>query len=137
MVIALFQPSSRQSGGEWWKRMVEASVRIVAAEDLRAEVLDVLHRLKGPTEVHTGCRMCRILQDADNASVLTYLVRWDSVEDLRKHLQSDQFRMLLPYIDLSVEVPEIDVCEIEQVGGIEFLLTLLTTHHQLKSEFNE
>jgi len=112
--------------------MVEASVRIVAAEELRSEVLDVLHRLKGPTEVHAGCRRCRILQDADNASALTYLVRWDSVEDLRRHLQSDQFRMLLPYIDLSIEVPEIDVCEVEQVGGIDFLVTLLTAHRQLK-----
>ena len=58
--------------------MIQASFRIVAPEDKRREILDVLLCLKGPTEVATGCRACRILQDVEDDHVLTYLVQWDT-----------------------------------------------------------
>ena len=105
--------------------MMEASVRGVAPNDRRSEVLDVLHSLKGPTEVTIGCRACRIMQDADNLAVLTYQVRWDTREELDDHFRSERFRRLLPYIDMSVEAPEVEVILVERIGGIEFLVSAL------------
>lgn len=106
--------------------MIQASFRIVAPEEKRQEVLDVLLGLKGPTEVSRGCRACQILQDVGDDRALTYLVQWDTDEQVEEHLRSERFRRLLPYIELSVYPPEIHFSRIEQVRGIEFLVAALT-----------
>jgi quinol monooxygenase YgiN len=105
--------------------MIQASLRIVAPPAKRAEVLEVLRTLKGPTEVSKGCHVCRVLQDAENDDVLTYLVRWDTQQDLEEHLASERFRRLLPYIEMSVEPPEFEISDFEPRGGIEFLVAAL------------
>ncbi len=51
---------------------------------------------------------CRILQDVEDANILTYLVTWETQEDLEEHLRSDRFRRLLPYIEMSREPPEVE-----------------------------
>lgn len=65
------------------------------------------------------------MQDADDASAITYLVQWDTEQELKEHFQSERFRRLLPYIEMSVEAPEVDVSTVERVGGIEFLVAAL------------
>ena len=105
--------------------MIQASFRVVAPAEKRKEVLYVLMCLKGPTEVARGCQGCRILQDADNENVLTYLGRWDTLEDVEEHLRSERFRRLLPYIELSVEAPEVEFATIQKVHGIELLVAAL------------
>ncbi len=106
--------------------MIQASFRIVAPPRKREEILEVLLCLKGPTEVTRGCRSCRILQDADDANVLTYLVQWDNEEEVESHLRSERFRRLLPYIEMSVEPPQVDFSTIDQVRGIEFMVEVLS-----------
>lgn len=107
--------------------MIEASFRIVAPEGKRGEIIEILQCLKGPTEVARGCRACRILQDADDDQVLTYQVQWDMQGELEEHLRSERFRRLLPYIEMSVEPPEVTFSTIDQVHGIEFLVAVLTS----------
>ena len=107
--------------------MIQASFRIVAPEDKREEILDVLLCLKGPAEVSRGCRTCQILQDVEDDRVLIYLVRWDTQEEVEEHLRTERFRRLLPYIEMSVEPPEVDFSTIDQVRGIEFLIAVLSS----------
>jgi len=105
--------------------VIEAKLRIVTPTAKREEVLDVMRSLKGPTEMAIGCHGCRILQDTDDDDVLTYLVRWDTQDELVEHIRSDRFRRLLPYIEMSVIPPEVEVNTIDQVRGIEFLVAVL------------
>lgn len=116
----------RESGGVRLDNpMIQASLRIVAPPAKRLEVLEVLQSLQGPTEVSAGCRVCRVLQDADNDDALTYVVRWDTRQDLDEHLSSQRFRNLLPYIEMSVEPPELEISVVDPLGGIEFLVAAL------------
>ena len=105
--------------------MIQASLRIVAPADKREEVLDVLRCLKGPTEVSKGCHVCRVLQDAEDKGVITYLGQWDTQDEVEEYFRSERFRRLLPYIEMSVEPPEVEVSAIDRVGGIEFLVASL------------
>jgi quinol monooxygenase YgiN len=106
--------------------MIQASFRIVSPDNKRDEVLQVLLCLKGPTEVARGCRACRILQDVEDDHVLTYLVQWDTQDEIEEHLRSERFRRLLPYIEMSVEPPQVEFSTIDQVRGIEFLVAVLS-----------
>jgi heme-degrading monooxygenase HmoA len=57
------------------RSMIQATFSIVSPEGKREEILDVLLRLKGPTEVARGYRAFRILQDAEDDHLIAYLVR--------------------------------------------------------------
>lgn len=105
--------------------MMQTYVRIVAPVEKIQEVLDVLRCLKGPTEVSKGCRACRVLQDADDKGVLTYLAQWDTQDEAEEHFRSERFRRLLPYIEMSVEPPEVEVSAMDRIGGIEFLVAAI------------
>ncbi len=107
--------------------MIQASFRIVAPEGKREEILDVLLCLKGPTEVARGCRACRILQDVEDDHLLTYLVQWDTRKEIEDHLRSERFRRLVPYIEMSLEPPEVDFSTIDKIEGIEFLIDVLSS----------
>jgi quinol monooxygenase YgiN len=107
--------------------MIQASIRIVAPENKRDEIFDVLLCLKGPTEVARGCSACRILQDAEDDHALTYLVQWDTQDEIEEHLRSERFRRLLPYIEMSLEPPHVEFSTIDKTQGIEFLIDVLSS----------
>lgn len=83
--------------------------------------------MKGPTEALAECRACRVVQYAEDKNAFTYIVTWEPQEDLEEHLCSDRFRRLLPYIEMSLEPPEVDFSTIDQVRGIEFMVQMLGT----------
>ena len=59
---------------------------------------------------------------AEDPGVLMYLVQWDTQDEVEEHFRSERFRRLLPYIEMSVEPPEVEVSAIDRVGGMEFLV---------------
>lgn len=107
--------------------MIQATIRLVAPEGKRQEVLDVLLCLKGPIEALAECQGCWICQDVANDHALTYLAQWDTQDDLEMHLRSERFRRLLPYIEMSVEPPAVSFGNIEHIRGIEFLVEVLSS----------
>ena len=42
------------------------------------------------------------------------------------HLRSERFRRLLPYIEMSIEPPQVSFGSVEHIRGIEFLVAVLT-----------
>ena len=105
--------------------MIQACLRIVPPADKWLELRDVMWALKGPTEVASGCRVCRVLQEDEADGGLTYFVQWESPGQLEEHVRSARFRKLLPYIEMSVQPPEFDMWSIDRIGGMESLLSAL------------
>jgi quinol monooxygenase YgiN len=101
--------------------VIQATIHFVAPDAIRGEALEVLRCLKEPTQVQKGCHGCRILQDVDDSNALTCVERWESLEDLEDYIQSERFRRLLPYIEMSVVPPEVEVDLLQRIHGIEFL----------------
>ncbi|MEO8496047.1 MAG: antibiotic biosynthesis monooxygenase family protein, partial [Planctomycetota bacterium] len=76
--------------------MIQAVLRVVAPPGKRDEIIEVFRRLRGPTEVAKGCRLCRAFRDADDDEAITYWVQWDSRDELEQHFRSERFCQLLP-----------------------------------------
>lgn len=107
--------------------MIQATVRIVAPDERRPEAIAVLRGLKEPTEASKGCLGCRILQDVDDKDALMCVEYWETLEDLEQHLRSERFRRLLPYIEMSLEPPEVEFDLVHKIHGIEFLIDTLVS----------
>jgi len=114
--------------------MIQALVRLVMPANKRQEAIDLIRCLCGPTMVIRGCQTCRIFQDVDYPEVITDLVQWETEQQLEEHLRSERFRRLLPYIELSIEPPEITFSTIDQVRGVEFLVATLDPIVQQKGK---
>ena len=110
--------------------MIQACFRLVAPEGKRQEFRNVLLHVKGPTEALPECRACWICQDIEDDHMFTFLVQWDTQEDLEAHLRSERFRRLLPYIEMSARPPEASFGSIEHLRGIEFLIGVLNSDTQ-------
>jgi len=105
--------------------MIEAFLRVVAPAGKGDEMLEVFRGLKGPTDVTKGCRGCRISRDVEDGAVITYWSQWDSREEIEEYFRSERFRRLLPYIEMSAEPPEVTVCNVVPIGGIEILVAAI------------
>jgi len=105
--------------------MIQALLRIVIPAEKREETLGVLQCLQEPTDVSPGCRGSWILENPVSAGVFTYLVRWESQGQLDEHLRSERFLRLLPYIEMSVEVPEFEVSSINILGELGYLVAVV------------
>lgn len=114
--------------------MVTATFRIVVHPERKDEVLKTLRPLIGPTEVQRGCISCRIQQDVDNANILTVVERWDSQEDLNRHIASDDFRRILAVLDLSIKPPEIRFDGVSHTAGIELIEAVRSAKAMIKTE---
>lgn len=103
--------------------MIQAAVTVVAPPNMREELLEVLSRLIGPTEAAPGCQLCRVLSNVQQQDEITYYVRWNTELELAEHFRSERFRRVLPYIELSMEPPEVEISQLETIGGMEFLVS--------------
>lgn len=110
--------------------MIQAVLRVVAPPGKRDEILQVFCSLSGPTEVTKGCSFCRVLRDANDDDAITYWAQWETCDDLEGHFRSERFQKLLPYIEMSLEPPEVNVSNMDRIGGIEFVVSAIGTPHQ-------
>ncbi|EMI16211.1 hypothetical protein RMSM_06879 [Rhodopirellula maiorica SM1] len=71
-----------------------------------------------------------MLRDLSEDDAITYWMQWETREDLEVHLRSERFQKLLPYIEMSLEPPEVEVSNVDRIGGIEFVVSAIRTPHQ-------
>jgi quinol monooxygenase YgiN len=110
--------------------MIQAVFRLVSPQEKRGEFRDLLLHVKGPAEGMPECRACWVCQDVEDDRVFIYFMQWDTQEDLESQLQSERFRRLLPYIEMSVEPPAVAFGSVEHLRGIEYLVEVLSAATQ-------
>jgi hypothetical protein len=54
-------------------------------------------------------------------------MQWDTQDEIEEHLRSERFRRLLPYIEMSLEPPQVEFSTIDKIQGIEFLIGVLSS----------
>jgi quinol monooxygenase YgiN len=104
--------------------MILSTVRLAISVQDKPEVLRTLRVLMGHATARAGCLGLRLSQDLANREALTITDRWLTREDLDAHVRSDEYRLLLAVIDLSVTPPDISFDDLDHIGGLELVQAL-------------
>jgi len=74
-----------------------------------------------------GCLHCDIYEEYGHGQKILYLEKWQTKEDMYKHIGSNLYLRVLNAIELSTEPPEIFFHEGPETMGIELIKTIRTT----------
>jgi quinol monooxygenase YgiN len=101
--------------------MVLATVSIVPTPSRRAEVLEILQCLQGPTRAQPGCTGYDIYQAEGPDPAVVLVERWESEAALESHLRSNACRSILSAVEMSGSPPEIRFDHVVGTEGIELI----------------
>src|SRR5256885_1571901 len=99
--------------------MVVFTLQLVASPKQRAEILQTLRSLVGPTSAERGCLVCYVQQDASDPNLLTFSEEWDHQSDLDRHMSTSEYRRLLAVMDMASSVPKVTFFTVSDVAGLE------------------
>jgi len=77
--------------------------------------------LVGPIQVQPGCLSCRFFQGWANPGALRMETRWESHDDLMRHLTSDLYKRLLLLIELSASPPQLEFITVNEIRGLDLV----------------
>ena len=100
--------------------IIEISGISVAPGKLQ-ELGKALASLVGPIQVQPGCLSCRLFQGWSNPEALQMEARWDTQEDLIRHLRSDVYKRLLLLMELSSAPPVLEFVTVTEFRGLDLV----------------
>lgn len=86
-----------------------------------AKVVQAIHSITGLTSVQPGCSKFGLYCDVDNDDALILVEEWESREALHKHIQSDDFRVILSLMDSAEKPPALAIHEVSSTAGLDFV----------------
>ena len=101
--------------------MVIVTLRMKVPGGKRKDFLDSARMITGPTAVQPGCISCRFYQDLDDPDAVLLVEEWESQEWLDRHIRSDEYRIILSFMELSTKAPEIKFNTISKTDGMEVI----------------
>lgn len=99
--------------------MITVSLRIKVSHGRRKEFMNSARLILGPTRIKSGCVSCRLYQDLDEPDAVFLVEEWKSRKELDRHLNSDQYRIVLSLMEASDKFPEIKLNTISKTEGLE------------------
>jgi len=104
--------------------MIVVILRIQTASVHRAEIVELIRPIIGPTEAQPSCSLCRFYSETDDDDALVLLQEWQSQEDLDKFIRSRDFKRVLTAMDLGSQPPEFTINTISSRAGMELVQKL-------------
>lgn len=101
--------------------MIIERLSISAPRGKRSEFGEALASFTGPVQVQRGCLSCSIFQSWLVQDVLQMETRWNSQEDLARHLQSDIYKKLLLLMELSATPPSLEFLRVIELRGLDLV----------------
>jgi quinol monooxygenase YgiN len=81
--------------------MVTVTLRIKVPHKRRQDFMNSAKLILGPTRIQSGCLSCRLYQDLDQPDAVFLVEEWESREDLDRHFNSEQCRIMLSLMEAS------------------------------------
>jgi quinol monooxygenase YgiN len=104
----------------FWRRLMNiVTLRIKVPRERRRDFMDSAQLIVEPTRIQPGCISCRLYQDSDEPDVVLLVEEWESRKELDRHINSDQYRIILSLMEASDQFPEIKLNTISKTEGLE------------------
>jgi quinol monooxygenase YgiN len=97
------------------------------------EAAAVFRSLIGPVRSEPGCSATRLLRDAEENCVLTWVEEWQCVLDFENHLRSPAFRRILAVMELAAAKPTVEIDNVSSRRGFDLVEEILNRSKGLKS----
>jgi quinol monooxygenase YgiN len=99
--------------------MVITTIRLMVSEDNHREFLQTVQSLLRPMREQKGCLGSHLYFEIGEEDTLCLMEEWATPEDLKAHLQSDYFAILLGAAKLLKKSKELEFKLLKQTAGIE------------------
>lgn len=93
----------------------------------RAEFAKALAALVDPIQLQPGCLGCRLFESWPSQERLQIQVRWDSHEHLVRYLQSQIYKKLLLFMELSPAPPTVEFFLVVEERGLDLVASSRTS----------
>ena len=101
--------------------MILATIKMLIPPRKHDEALKILKAIGEQNRIRRGCLSCQIYKDVEEENVFVYEEMWRSEEDLKRHLQSNEYRNLLLVVEMALQNPEIKFNTITRQNGFEVI----------------
>jgi len=99
--------------------MILVIIRMKVLSEKRMELSQTIASLIVAIRTEKGCGRCDFFQSMEDENELCLLEEWDTEENLKSHLKSGRFRVLLGAQNLLKEPFEIAFHKVFHPGGME------------------
>jgi len=113
--------------------MIVVILRIKTASVHRAEIVELIRPIIGPTEAQPGCLLFRLYSETDDDDALVLLQEWRSQEDLDKFIRSRDFKRILAAMDLASQPPVFTINTVSSRSGMELVERLRLSSQVIES----
>jgi quinol monooxygenase YgiN len=104
--------------------MVISVLRLTLRPEKKADTIDILKLMIGPTTAKLGCIRCRLYDNHGSEEELLLLEEWESQKRLEQHLCSDEFMKTLEAMEMASEKPQLAFHTVSDTAGIELVKKL-------------
>jgi quinol monooxygenase YgiN len=101
--------------------------------DKHLAVIEILMSVETMTRLKHGCMGSYIYQERCDRQKILYIEKWQSKEDMHRHIRSDLYLRVLNATELANEPPEICFHEGSETTGIE-LIEAIRTESKVKGD---
>jgi quinol monooxygenase YgiN len=96
-------------------------LKIVPLAEKRKVVLEILRSVESALRGRAACLDCGVFEQSGDDSVILYLDRWLSAEELSRHLRSDLFSHVLVAMELASGPPVISFHTVSKTVGLHWI----------------
>ena len=99
--------------------MITVTLRLKVSHKQRQDFINSARLILGPTRIKPGCMSCRLYQDLDEPDAVFLVEEWESREELDRHFNSEQCRIILSLMEAADRFPEIKISTVSKMEGLE------------------
>lgn len=99
--------------------MIIVRISMNALPEKQKEVMQTLVSMVEPAGKEKGCRSYEVFRDMEDKNVFCLIEEWETRDDLKLHMRSDRFGVLLGIKSLLCEPSKIRIYTVSHSEGME------------------
>jgi quinol monooxygenase YgiN len=104
--------------------MIVTTLAITVAPDNANDAMHVILPTVRRSRTESGCLCCDVYRCDEHATKLVLVERWRSLAEVERHIQSERYRRVLAWMEMSIEPPEVRFDTVSESRGLELIEAL-------------